>query len=93
MFNIVMRFKVIDYPRWKAEFDADDSWRRTSGEQDYRVFRDADDPTLITVMLGWESMDTGQLFISSPLLRRKLQDGGVIGEPNYFLVNEVGKAA
>lgn len=89
MNNIMMRFKVIDFDRWKAEFDADESWRRTSGEQNYRIFCDTDDPLMITVLLGWDSPDYGQSFISSPQLRRKMQDGGVVGDPTYFLLKDL----
>ena len=92
MFNIMMRFKVADFPRWKAQFDADESTRRNIGEQDYHIYRDADDAAVITVVLGWDAMDTGQLWVNSPLLRRELQDGGVIGDPVYFLVNDVSSS-
>lgn len=93
MFNVMMRFKIVDYSRWKAEFDADESWRRGVGQRDYQVFRDADDPSMVTVRLGWESMDTGQLFITSPQLRKKMQDGGVMGDPTYFFMNDVASSA
>lgn len=85
---IMMRCKVIDFDRWKAEFAADESWRQTGGEQSFRIFRDTDDPLMITVLLGWESPDYGQQFIDSPQLRRKLQDGGVVGEPTFFLLKD-----
>lgn len=86
---IMMRFKVVDFDRWMAEFKADESWRQTSGEQNYRIFRDADDPMMITLLLGWDGMDSEQLFINSPKLHRRLQDGGVIGDPDYLLLKEL----
>lgn len=89
MNSIMIRFKVIDFDRWKAAFDANESWRRTSGEQNYRVFSDTDDPLMITVLLGWDSPDYGQSFINSPQLRRKMQDGGVVGEPTFFLLKDL----
>jgi len=89
MNHVMMRCKVIDFGRWMAEFNADESWRRSVGEQDYHVYRDTDDPSMVTVIMGWDHMDNGQNFINSPTLRRKNQDGGVVGEPTYFLLKDI----
>lgn len=89
MVNILMRCKVIDFNQFQAEFDADDSWRRSGGEQNFHLFRDADDLSMVTVLLGWDDFQTGQLFVDSHRFRRQLQDGGVIGEPTFFIMNEV----
>ena len=89
MFNIMMRCKVIDFNQFKAEFDADDSWRRSGGEQNFHLYRDTDDNSMVTVLLGWESLQTGQLLVDSHQFRRQLQDGGVIGEPTFVFLNEI----
>ena len=89
MYNVMMRCKVIDFDRWLAEFKADESWRSSMGEQHHHIYRDTSDPAMVTVIMGWDHLDNGQLFINSPLLHRKNQDGGVIGEPTYFLLKDL----
>ena len=89
MLNILMRCKVIDFERFKTEFDADDSWRRTGGERNFHLFRDADDLSMVTVLLGWDDLLTGEVFVDSLRFRRQLQDGGVIGDPTFVFLNEV----
>lgn len=89
MFNILLRFKVADYARWKAAFDADEAWRTRVGERNYHIFRDADDSSMVTVMLGWDDLATAQMFVNSPHFQKECTDGGVIGAPTYFFVNDI----
>ncbi len=89
MLNILMRCKVIDFEQFKAEFDADDSWRRAGGEHNFQLYRDADDISMVTVMLEWDSLETGQFFVDSLKFHRQLQDGGVIGDPAFFFLKEI----
>jgi quinol monooxygenase YgiN len=88
MIFILVRHQVADYDRWQAEFQADASRRMNSGEQSVRVFRDADDPKMITIIEEWPDFPTAQMFIQSEDLRRRMQAGGVIGDPTIMFLQE-----
>ena len=89
MVYMMLRFKVADYERWKATFDGSALWRMNIGEQNYHVYRDVDDPNEVTLLEGWEDFTTAQLFATSDDLRRKNDEGGVIGPPQILFLNEV----
>lgn len=91
MFYILFRYKVIDFARWQATYAAHAPQRMQTGERDIRYFRDADDPNMITVLEGWEGLDTAQLYVQSDDTRRMLQAAGVVGEPDIFFLTEIAQ--
>ena len=47
-------FKVEDYARWKFVFDEDPLDRESNGSKGGFVFRNANDPTEVMILLEWD---------------------------------------
>ena len=82
MVYINMRLNLESYDKWRAGFDANDSFRRASGSTGVnQVYRDVDNPNAVSLTLEWEDAGKAQAFLSDPKLKEVMQAAGVIGAP------------
>jgi len=87
MYVLAINHPVSDYAKWKSVYD---TMPPTEGGAAFaRVNRSVDDPNLITVVAGFESLDTLNAFVTSPDLQQKMQESGVSGEPRIEIYEEV----
>jgi heme-degrading monooxygenase HmoA len=93
MATIVVRHKVKDYDTWKAGYDDNGSARKAAGCQGTVVYRNADDPSEVVVVLDWDSLENAKQFASSPELREAMERAGVIDQPDMYFVNEVDRTS
>ena len=78
---IIVQHKVRDYDSWKPAFDDHESVRAKYGCKGHTVFRGADDPNDITILMEWESRERADEFMRDPSLAEAMQRGGVASEP------------
>ncbi|MGE3801266.1 MAG: hypothetical protein AB7H80_09615 [Candidatus Kapaibacterium sp.] len=52
--------KVADYLGWKRAFDSDPINRKESGVKRYRIFRQADDDTVVVIDLEFDNMEQAE---------------------------------
>jgi hypothetical protein len=88
MVHVIVRHKVADYVRWKEAFDGDLGARKTAGEVGYRVMLSVDDPREVTIFLDWDSLDRARKFAMSDDLKQKMQQSGVIGDPDVRFLED-----
>lgn len=82
-----VRHTVDDYEKWRPVFDADESRRRAAGATGVnRIYRDADNPNIVTAILEWDNEENARKFMDDPALREVMQKGGVIGMPSVRAV-------
>jgi hypothetical protein len=53
MAYVIIRQKVADYAGWKPLFDADGASRQAGGSRGGQLFRSADDPNQVVILLEW----------------------------------------
>ena len=83
---VLVRSKIEDYAKWKPVFDERASFRKSSGSTGENVFRNADNPNELLVLLEWDNLDKARQFAQSPELREAMQRAGVVDKPDiYFL--------
>ena len=87
MFVLAINHMVADYDRWKAGYDAMTPVSR--GAAFARVNRSVDDANTITVVAGFDSLDTLRSFVSDPSLKEAMQAAGVSSEPRIEIYEEV----
>ena len=87
MFVVAINHPVADYDKWKAVYDTMPPTSR--GAKFARVNRGVDDPNVITVVSGFDSLDALNGFLSDPELKPKMQEAGVAGEPRIEVYEEV----
>jgi hypothetical protein len=88
--SLLIRHHVADYPAWKAVFDEDKSTRRANGSQGEWLFRDADDPHEILLLLAWDDLERARLFADSDDLREAMARAGVTDQPDIWFLEDVG---
>jgi quinol monooxygenase YgiN len=92
--HVFIRIKVKNYSEFKEAFDAGaEKFRQPAGSKGGYVFRDADDPNMISIMLGWDDTENLKQFMSfmkSPAMDKILQEGSVLGLPEgVYILGQV----
>jgi len=88
MYVLAINHAVADYDRWKQVYDTYPP-TTAGGAKFSRVNRSIDDPNLVTVVAGFDALDTLKSFISDPKLKDEMQRAGVNGEPRIEIYEEV----
>ncbi|MFQ5623387.1 MAG: putative quinol monooxygenase [Paracoccaceae bacterium] len=84
---MLVRHKVVDFVSWKKVFDEVEPMRKEAGEKSAQLFRDADDPNMITAVFEWDSLDNAHNYASSPRLKSAMEKAGVVGPPHIWFAN------
>lgn len=82
-------FRVKDYEQWKKGFDAHVQQRKAAGETAFRVFRNADDPNVVTVLTVQESAEGVRAHLESPELRRAMEEAGIVEMGPMLIMEEM----
>jgi hypothetical protein len=87
MITTAIRHSVSDYGKWKTVYD---TFTPTSeGAKFARVNRSVEDPNLVTVVAGFDTLDLAQAFLANPNLKAKMTEAGVVGTPRIEINEEV----
>ncbi|MCH7584490.1 MAG: hypothetical protein IH941_04935 [Acidobacteria bacterium] len=87
MIVAAIRHPVNDYDEWKTAFDTYPPTEH--GALFARVNRSVDDPNMVAVIAGFETLEGAKAFLDSPELKQKMMEAGVAGEPRIELYEEV----
>ena len=89
--NVVfIRHKVVNFRKWKAVFEAHSSAWVAQGCQRAHIFRRADNPKELVVMLTWTDLGKARQFLASEDLRAMLAEVPVSDRsPDVVLLEEV----
>ena len=85
---VMVTHKVADYARWKSIFDADGANREIAGSKGGQLFRSADDPNELVILLEWDLQQVGQ-DSQEEEVRAKMQATGVLGPPEISFLEEI----
>jgi heme-degrading monooxygenase HmoA len=91
MAYLLVQQSVEDKNKWKAVFDEHGADRKAAGSKGGLVFRNANDPNQVTVLLEWDSLEHARAFAGSDELREAMQKAGVTGPPNVSFLDEIDK--
>ena len=82
MVYLNVRHTVADYKTWRPFFDKDDARRRAAGATGkHQVYRDVDNPNILTIVMEWDTAERAQKFAHDPKLGEVMMEAGVIGMP------------
>jgi heme-degrading monooxygenase HmoA len=90
---LLIRHTVTDYATWKPLFDEHEAIRRANGCRGGRLFRSADDPREVLILLDWDDLLRARLFVDSDELRMAMQRAGVTGYPDIWFLEDADRAA
>jgi len=89
MASMLVQHKVKDFAEWKNVYDSVADLRASNGELSDQIYRDASDPSRLTVIFKWDSMANAQKYANSPELKAAMEKAGVDGPPNISFLNKV----
>ena len=87
MINTAIRHSVTDYAKWKSVYDT--FLPTTAGAKYARVNRSVEDPNLVTVVAGFDTLELAKTFLNDPNLKAKMTEAGVVGSPRIEINEEV----
>ena len=88
---LLVRANVEDYETWKPGFDEHAATREENGSKGGNLFRSADDPNEVVIILAWNDLEEARRFASSEDLREAMQRHGVVGQPDIYFLEEIEK--
>ena len=88
MSYVLWHFKVEDYARWKSVFDEDPLDRGANGSKGGYVFRNANDPTQVMVLLEWDEdkLENLRQFSQSPQMKEVQERSGYTDQPDVYVL-------
>ncbi len=91
MVYLMFRGKVKDYEKWKTVFDGLAPIRKEYGAKGGYLYRIADNPNEVVVLIEWESIEKARKYFQSEYIKKAFKQGGVSGSPEalFSIVEEV----
>ena len=89
MADLLIRHKVEDFDVWKPLFDEHGATRRANGSLGARLFRNADDPHEVLILMAWDDLDRASLFVQSDDLHDVMARSGVTDRPDVWFLEEI----
>ena len=90
---VLVRLKVADYTTWKPMFDEGEMGRRAVGSKGGSVFRNADDPNEVFILMEVADLEQARQAARSEELRQSMQRAGVADQPDLYFLEEVDRPA
>jgi len=88
---VVVTQKIRNYEEWKPAFDRSEELRHEYGVRGGDICRSADDPNEICVALECDDLDRARQLLRLPAIKKLMKEGGVIGEPVCWFMEQVAK--
>lgn len=84
----IVRHQVTEYDKWRAVYEEVQPLRDKHGVTSAEVLQDPSDPSDVTVLHWFPSLDKAQAFVSDPELKDAMNRAGVSAPPRVELVVE-----
>jgi quinol monooxygenase YgiN len=89
MATMLIQQKVKDFAEWKKVYVSVAGLRAANGELSDQIYRDASDPSKLTIVFKWDSQANAQKWAQSPELKAAMEKAGVEGPPSISFLKEV----
>jgi heme-degrading monooxygenase HmoA len=93
MAYLLVRHQVKNYSSWKDSFIEHRLNRQKSGSRGGFVFRNADKPDEVLILLEWDDQEGSREFAQSSDLKEAMERAGVCDEPDVYFLEEVARPA
>jgi hypothetical protein len=85
---VLIRHSVEDFPKWKAAYDEHKPERIKAGVTENKLFQDADDPNMVTILFDAEDVQQAKEFTHSDEVREIMQKAGVVSQPDIHFLED-----
>ena len=93
MAYLLVRHQVKNFSSWKDSFIEHRLIRQKSGSSGGFVFRNADKPDEVIILLEWDDHEGSREFVQSNDLKEEMERSGVCDEPDFCFLEEVARPA
>ena len=90
---LLVRHQVEEYERWRRLYDEHGATRKAAGCKGTQVFRDAESPNEIAILLEWDDLAKARQFTESEDLKETMQRAGVSGRPEIRFLDGAGRTS
>lgn len=90
---LLIRHRVTDYPAWKRVFDEQASIRWSNGCRGGQLFRTADDPDEMVILLDWDDARRARLYAQSDEWRESIRRAGIADNPDLWILEHMDDVA
>src|SRR6202521_2867530 len=80
--NVTIHLKVKDYAAWRKGYDGHEKTRLSAGITNGRVFRSAEDPNDVVILLDVADVAKARTLLGSDDMKAEMQKSGVVGSPS-----------
>lgn len=85
--HLLIRHKVQDFAAWKQGYDAHLPKRAEAGLTEKYLLRGDADPNEVILLFEAQDMGRAKAFSGSADLRERMQQLGVVGQPELYFLN------
>ena len=85
--TLVVEHQVADYAAWRPVFDDHGVVRKEHGCTAERVYRAADDPNAVCVVMSYPTRADVERFTTDPSLREAMERAGVVSAPKITVAD------
>jgi len=89
MAHMIIRHKVEDFDGWKPAFEDHRPTREAAGLRDIYLWRNADDPNEVILLLEVSDVSKAREFATSSDLKDRMRSAGVQGAPDIVFLSDV----
>ena len=90
---ILVRHNVEAYATWRPAYDGHGAARQAGGCKGTHVFRNAEDPNEIVMLLEWDDLENARQLIQSEDLREAMERSGVTDQPDIYFLDDAGRTS
>lgn len=83
---MVIHHRVRDYAEWRPAYDAHEPSRLGAGVTNGRVYRKAEDPNDLVILLDVADLATARAWASSEDLKTAMRNAGVLEAPAIHFI-------
>jgi hypothetical protein len=91
--SLIVRHRVADFDAWKKVFDSMHEVRKAHGWTQAIVYRDAQDPNIVTIVNRVKDLDGAKRYGGSKELKEGMAKAGVQGAPEVFFLEQADDRA
>lgn len=84
---LLIRHKVKDFPAWKQGYDAHLPKRAEAGLTEKYLLREDTDANEVILLFEAQDLGRAKAFSGSADLRERMQQLGVVGQPELYFLN------
>ncbi len=90
---LLFRYRVADFPTWRATFDEQGASRWSNGCRGGQVYRNCHEPNELLILLEWDGLVRARLYSQSDDLLESMKEAGVSDRPDIWLLEHTDDIA